>query len=52
MTDDEIDTYARETRAATRTAQGLTPDLTDPVSLDRIAVIVDTDPLPVRKAAS
>jgi len=52
MTNDEIAAYARETYAASRIAQGLPPTLTDPVALDRLAALIDTDPLPVRKAAS
>jgi len=51
MTNDEIAAYARETRAPSRIAQGLPPDLTD-ASADRLAALIDTDPLPVRKAAS
>jgi hypothetical protein len=50
----EIDlaAYARETYAASRIAQGLSPTLTDPVALDRLAALIDTDPPPIRKAAS
>jgi hypothetical protein len=39
LTDEEIDEAGRELCRRTRAAQGLPPHVTDPVVLDRLAVI-------------